>query len=375
MKRLLIVTLNDPGKLAAIQLKSLLEEKLPRTYECKIWIKERDESYGKESFREDSFNRYTSLDDLLDQIWSNSDAILFFAATGIVIRKIAGRLESKLKDPAILVSDFKLSFIVPLISGHVGGGNQTAMEISSILPDCRAILTTGTDQQNLPAIDVFARKNGFRLENPAQIAPLSNALINGESIKIIAPKAFHEMIQNFPGFSHPSLEYRNTDDIYRHDIHHRTEFNRLLHDNKTVIIDPLPRDCGKDAKALRIRIRPFWIGCGMNRGTRKEDLFYAIERFLNEHGLLHEDIAGIASFDQKKDEEGLIDFSDETGIALQFYSEDQINSLTGEFSESMAGKYFGIKGVAEPCAVLASSGGYLFLRKHIYGDVTIAAAV
>ncbi len=394
--------MNDPGLKAAFRLTDVLNTKMHDRYTAEIWAKNRGEA-SEEASRsvqsaaekllvngsgfddsesaatpDKSSNHlyyYKTLDTLLDEKWDSSDIILFFAATGIVIRKISGRLESKLKDPAILVADFDLSFIIPLLSGHVGGGNQTAIDIASLIPECQAILTTGTDQRNLPSIDVFAQKNDFHIENPDCIAPVSNSLLNEKSIQLFAPARMHEMIQNFPGFSHPSLLYKDSAGLFGEFEQRLPGSTSVTGIESSIIMDPLPWEHEEFKNALRIRIRPFWIGCGMNRGTRKEDIDYATRRFVREHGLRFTDIAGVASFEQKSDEEGLLEFASESGLPLLFFSEDEINSLSGDFSESMAGKYFGIKGVAEPCAVLASSYKHLFLRKHIYGDVTIAAAV
>lgn len=46
-------------------------------------------------------------------------------ATGIVIRKIS-LIETKDKDPAVLVIDEAKNFVISLLSGHLGGANKLA---------------------------------------------------------------------------------------------------------------------------------------------------------------------------------------------------------------------------------------------------------
>jgi cobalt-precorrin 5A hydrolase len=394
MKRLTIITLNEPGAEAALRLVNEIKKNNHLNFTAEVWKKsikqgtdtdadsaslqtintmhyqlsvssEKDfhsEEYIK-SLKTDSdnkicFNYYDSIDDLIDRKWDDTDIFLFFAATGIVIRKIAHRLESKFKDPAVIVSDFQMKYFIPLISGHVGGANQTAAELAGLIQDSRAVITTGTDQKDLPAFDVFADEMGFVLENPDKLYSLANGLLNGDKISLSAPSSLHETFKKFKGFSHPSLEWIDSENA----------------NNPTVIISPFPYIKILNKDSLYIRLCPFWLGCGMNRGTRKEDVDFAVNRFLNEHSLDARDVAGLASFDAKSDEEGLLQYASEKKIVLKFFGDEKINALSGSFSESMAGKYFGIKGVAEPCAVLASENGYLFLRKHVYGDVTLAAA-
>ncbi|MCK7484392.1 MAG: cobalamin biosynthesis protein [Bacillus subtilis] len=59
---------------------------------------------------------------------------------------------------------------------------------------------------------------------------------------------------------------------------------------------------------------------------------------------------------------------------LEFFDENDINNLENHFSQSKAQDYFNIKGVAEPCAVLASNLKTLFVNKQIYKNTTFAAA-
>jgi cobalt-precorrin 5A hydrolase len=126
--------------------------------------------------------------------------------------------------------------------------------------------------------------------------------------------------------------------------------------------------------ALQIHPQKISLGLGMNRGTPKEEIKNAVKRFCYEHGLEFSQVNTLASFSAKNDEEGLLAFAKESALALEFYDEEAINALTQNFSPSQATKFFNIKGVAEPAALLASEHKTLFLSKRIYGAVTVAAA-
>lgn len=362
MKELAMVTLNSPGEEAALRLATLVQGRPGDRFRVTVYKK------GEVLSGPVPVQSYENLDALLESTWNRTDAFLFFAATGIVIRKVAPFLVSKHQDPAVLVADFSLQHIIPLLSGHVGGANRMALDLADLVPGCVAVLTTGTDQKELPAFDNFAKESGYRMENPGELARVSNALLNGKAVRVLAPTGLLDFLKSKPGMDHPLLAWKGLEE--------EGVLGRPVQDDGSearVVLSPLPFAHAKDP-ALRITLGPLWIGCGLNRDTDIQVLEYAFARFFQEHGLGPEDVAGIASFVAKNDEEALLAFAGKYKFPLRFFSEEEINSLTQEFSESMAGKYFGIKGVAEPCAVLASSQKALVLKKHIYGDVTLAAA-
>lgn len=58
------------------------------------------------------------------EMFTDKDGILFIGAAGIAVRSIAPFVQSKTKDPAIVVMDEKGVFAISLMSGHLGGANE-----------------------------------------------------------------------------------------------------------------------------------------------------------------------------------------------------------------------------------------------------------
>jgi cobalt-precorrin 5A hydrolase len=98
--------------------------------------------------------------------------------------------------------------------------------------------------------------------------------------------------------------------------------------------------------------------------------------FLQYHNLKISDIKDISSFEAKKDEKGLLKFALKYNFDIKFYEKEDINKLEQNFSKSASTKFFGLKGVAEPSAVLSSYYNELIITKNIfYNEITIAGAI
>ncbi|WP_409439054.1 cobalt-precorrin 5A hydrolase [Psychromonas sp. GE-S-Ul-11] len=73
--------------------------------------------------------------------FTQGDTLIFICATGIVMRTLAPVIKDKYSDPAVLVLDEQGQFVVPLLSGHEGGANELARQVSELLEN-QLVLTT-----------------------------------------------------------------------------------------------------------------------------------------------------------------------------------------------------------------------------------------
>ncbi len=347
--KIAIVTINNPSLHAAKELLPHLS-----SHECHIFHKSQDEEEVGAKF-----HFYKKVDEIMLTAWVEFDAIIFIMATGAVVRKIAPYLKDKVSDPAILIMTLDLKRVIPLLSGHLGGANELAFSLSKKIKGCVNFVTTVSDQIKVVAFDMFAKKYNYAISNLKSLAEVSNAIINKKQVQVVTYPCIVELVKNFEGYREENFLFISPNCL-----------ENFCEDMPTVYITPqrLPNS------SLQIHPQEISLGLGMNRNTPKKEIANAVKCFCYEHGLVLSQVSKLASFTAKSDEIGLLEYAQESHIELVFFDEETINALTQEFTPSQATKFFNIKGVAEPAALLASKHHRLFLNKRVYGGVTIAAA-
>ena len=113
--------------------------------------------------------------------WEDSDALVFVGAAGIAVRAVAPHVRDKFTDPAVAAVDEAGRWVVPLLSGHVGGANDLARRIAA-LTGGQAAVSTATDVNGLFAVDQWAARQGFAIEDRTAAKAVSAALLDGEAV-------------------------------------------------------------------------------------------------------------------------------------------------------------------------------------------------
>ncbi len=118
-------------------------------------------------------------------LFASYDQIVFFVSLGAVVRLIAPHLKSKDEDPGVLVVDDAAQFVIPVLSGHVGGANAYAEQIAAVL-GATAVLTTASDVGKTIPVDILGRELGWRVEAPKiNITRVSAHVVNEEPIAFV----------------------------------------------------------------------------------------------------------------------------------------------------------------------------------------------
>ena len=285
-----------------------------------------------------------SASDWARQGFEQADALVFCCASGIAVRAIAPHVRDKRRDPGVLVLDEGGTFVIPLLSGHLGGANALAVDLAGKL-SATPVLTTATDVNGLFAVDVFAKENGLYIEDMALCKAVSAALLHGETV----------------GF--------------------RTDLP---------VVGPLPKGLVEDDADLGIYVsaandhpfpgtlrlipRRYAVGIGCRRGKSAEELEGFLLKNLKNCGVGLPELKALASIDIKKDEPGLVALGKKLGLPFITYSAEELRAAPGEFTPSaFVQEVTGVDSVCERAAVL-SSGGALVVQKIAENGMTFALA-
>ena len=299
---------------------------------------------------------------LVSAAFDERRAIFFIGACGIAVRSIAPYLRGKEKDPAVVVMDEGAGFVISLLSGHLGGANRLAVELAALY-GAVPVITTATDVARLSCAEDIAGRFALRVEDARKIKRVNSAILKGEKILVVDmdAKRRKEAKGAFKGpFSYAA---RLPEDLEAYAAF--------------VVISPFALDMPVAVKRRALVLRPveFTIGVGCRRGVREKEVSTAVNTALAEAGVSLLSVGGIATIDIKSDEAGLLVYAANAGLGMKFYSAVELNSKKPPSGRSrIVEQKTGASGVCEPAALLLSGAKRLWLKKRIYGRVTVALA-
>ena len=275
----------------------------------------------------------------------SADALVFCCAAGIAVRAVAPSVKSKKTDPAVVVVDELGKFVIPILSGHLGGANALAAEIAASI-GALPVVTTATDLNGVFAVDVFAKENHLRIENMQLAKEISAALLAGEKVGFRSdlPLAGPLPAELTAGDAHLGI---------------------------AVTADA---DCAPFAKTLRLTPRRCAAGLGCKRGKTLAELEPFFLAQLADCGITPPELRCVATIDLKRNEAGLLALCEKYALPLETFSAEQLRAVPGEFTASaFVEQTTGVDSVCERAAVCAS-GGRLIRKKTAADGMTFALA-
>ena len=288
-----------------------------------------------------------SLQEMCKEAFSRCRLLIFIGATGIAIRSIAPYIRSKTRDPAVLSIDEQGKFVIPLLSGHIGGANSLATGIAAVLKAV-PVITTATDVNELFAVDEWAARHNMSIFNMDAAKTFASYLVDCKKVGVKS---------DFPikGALPKGLV--------------------LAEEGPVGMAISLRKTVQPFVETVVLRPRILHLGIGCRRGTPMDKIEEMVIQELKKLKVTLSVVKGIASIDVKKDEQGLLAFADVSVLPVRFYSSAELNAVEGDFTPSaFVAQTVGVDNVCERAAVLDSGGGRLLLRKTARNGVTLAIA-
>jgi len=123
--------------------------------------------------------------DQVPALFAAFDGIVAIVSIGAIVRLIAPHLGNKESDPAVVAIDEAAKFVIPMLSGHLGGANALAGHLADAL-GATAVLTTASDARQTLAVDLLGRELGWAIEaGHDDIVRASAAVVNDESVALV----------------------------------------------------------------------------------------------------------------------------------------------------------------------------------------------
>lgn len=349
-----------------------------------------------------SLRKYT------EQHFYEKDAMIFVGAAGIAVRAIAPWVRSKETDPAVLCVDEAGRFVIPLLSGHLGGANDLAMLAAEIL-GAAPVITTATDLRQAFAVDVFAKKNQLTILNLKTAKGISAAILRGERVGLFSeltilgdmppelspeePQQYNIVIADGTGERGKAL-LRKAEETWTWHLQYGTGESEACNEEtagKTTRGEAAQEEGSAEDSLLVLAARRAVLGLGCRRGASNRQVREAAETALREAKVSFLELSGIATIDRKKDEPALLDLAARWRLPLLTYSAEELGNVSGTYSNSdFVRQTVGIGNVCERAAVLALTEQFsgelpeeaegfddrsLILRKKADDGVTAAVAV
>lgn len=305
---------------------------------------------------------FSSLSQLLADIFNRYDGLVFIMAAGIAVRVIAPHIQDKRFDPAVVVMDDCGKHAISLLSGHIGGANDLAVLIGK-LTGAEPVITTATDVSNQTAADVVAVKLGLVVEPIAQLKQVNATIANGGHTAFFIDGSMPE--------SNDYIKQAAAVGIALEDI---SEAVNGLYDAAVLITQS---SYSFDKPHVYLRQADLVAGIGCRRGTSRQLIMQALEDACRKIGRSPASIARIGSSIVKQNEQGLLETARMLAADISFFTNEQIkqciilhNLTESKFVEAQ----IGVGNVCEAAALLAGKNSKLIVSKTKYQKVTVAIA-
>jgi precorrin-4 C11-methyltransferase len=275
------------------------------------------------------------------------EALIFIGSLGICVREIAPFLKNKKKDPAVINIDINGQYVQPVISGHIGGANKLANEVSALI-GAIPVITTVSDTSSLWPLDLLPERYNWKMECTGSLTKIIAQFVNTKKTALL-------------------LETRDTGTLYLEastpgHVEIFTESKKLIPENYELIIAVTPFIYDFGINTLYYRPKVLHLGLGCQKGLNFKPFEKQLDAFLISNRLSKLSIKTLATANLKKDEPAFIQLSSSFGIPLSSYSEDILSSYQVPNPSEKVKNVTGSYGVSE-AAAMHSSGNQLIVEK------------
>ena len=295
------------------------------------------------------FERVSALAPFMAERFGCYRAWIFVGAAGIAVRAIAPHVCDKHTDPAVVAVDSTGRWIVPLLSGHVGGANALAERLAAGLGGT-AVVTTRSDNNGLWPLDTLAQRFGWScLCTGATMNEAIAAYVAGRPTALLL-EARDAGTHYLEGTAAPQVTicFRETD----------------IPADAELVIAVSPRRLQPGRPCVHYVPRMLALGVGCRKGCDPNGIPEAVVEQLSAQGYLPEAVASVATIELKQDEPLVAALCERFGASKRIFSAGELAAIEVPNPSARVAEVTGSASVSEAAAIAAAGGGELLIEKQ-----------
>jgi len=296
--------------------------------------------------------------DKIIELFKNSNALICLFSLGAVIRLIAPHLKDKKTDPAVIVIDDKMTFVISVLSGHIGGANELTQEISEKL-NALPVITTAADVNKTIVVDLVGRQFGWKIDDETTVTKISAHMVNSESIGVFQQTGNKKWYKELP--KNVTI-YDNLEELKKSNSKAHLIISDAIIDNELA------------QESVIYRPQSLVIGIGLHWDTTKDTIREGIEYCLEKFNLSSKCIAKLVSIKKPEDVQGLIDLGKEMKIPVEYVDREELAEIITPNPSSTVKAFEGTASVSEAAAIKVSNGKLIVEKQKFPPNLTIAIA-
>ena len=296
--------------------------------------------------------------DKIIELFKNSNALICLFSLGAVIRLIAPHLKDKKTDPAVIVIDDKMTFVISVLSGHIGGANELTQEISEKL-NALPVITTAADVNKTIVVDLVGRQFGWKIDDETTVTKISAHMVNSEPIGVFQQTGNTKWYKELP--KNVTI-YDNLEELKKSNSKAHLIISDAIIDNELA------------QESVIYRPQSLVIGIGLHWDTTKDTIREGIEYCLEKFNLSSKCIAKLVSIKKPEDVQGLIDLGKEMKIPVEYVDREELAEIITPNPSSTVKAFEGTASVSEAAAIKVSKGKLIVEKQKFPPNLTIAIA-
>lgn len=295
----------------------------------------------------------SSYADFLTAALPTLEGVVFIGAMGICVRSIVPLIQDKHQDPPVVCIDSTGRYVIPVLSGHVGGANELSRRLATALGG-EAIITTQSDNCGLWSLDLLGKRWGWQTDaTPDQLN-----------------QAIFRFVEQRPTALLIEVRDAGTDWLERHlPAHVRCfyQWNTIPWEEFELLIAVTYRELPAIESLPILAFHPacLHVGVGCRKQCDPTGIAAYVDQQLRKAGVSPLSLASVGTITLKADEPLLDSLRQQWPfVQTHIYTVEELQEIQVPHPSQKAFEVTGLYGVSEAAALKSAQEGPLLIEKQ-----------